>query len=74
MDKNVLRLIGERDDIGSLPISGIAKRYARGKGMKFLKNKQQMYIKLIGGLTGANTAHSKNPFSNKDTNPGNRTA
>lgn len=41
-----------RDDISSLPLPAAAKRYARGRGMKFLRAKPQNYINMVAAVTG----------------------
>jgi hypothetical protein len=53
-----------QDDIGSLPLPTAAKRYSRGRGMRFLRAKPQNYIDMLAAVTGQEKR--KRGFGNKD--------
>lgn len=53
-----------RDDLSSLPLPAAAKRYSRGRGMRFLRAKPQNYINMVAAVTGQQKR--KRGFRNKD--------
>lgn len=53
-----------RDDLNQLPLPPEAKRYARGKGLRFLRNKPQSYIDMVAAVTGQQAL--KKGFRNRD--------